>query len=83
LRAYPGFTFTIAPGSPILGTSSRKITFIVPSFYLWELEAVNGISAMFRARLMAKQTRRWCFAQFPEIRLGTIFPRSVMKYRIA
>ena len=33
-----------------------------------------------RARFTASDTLRWCLAQFPLIRRGTIFPRSVMKY---
>ncbi len=37
--------------------------------------AVNGKSAMLRARLMATVTWRWCFAQLPEIRRGRILPR--------
>lgn len=32
------------------------------------------------ARFMASVKARWCFAQEPEIRLGMIFPRSVIKY---
>jgi hypothetical protein len=34
---------------------------------------------MERARLIAKVSSRWCFAQFPVIRLGMILPRSVVK----
>jgi len=33
---------------------------------------------MFLARLMAAVSCLWCLAQFPEILLGMIFPRSVM-----
>ncbi len=35
---------------------------------------------MWRARLIAVVMLRWCRAQFPEIRRGMIFPRSVVKY---
>jgi len=38
------------------------------------------MSAMFRARFTASASFRWCLAQLPLIRRGTIFPRSVMKY---
>ena len=41
---------------------------------------VKGKSATCRPRLIAVATWRWCRAQFPEIRRGTILPRSVMKY---
>jgi hypothetical protein len=43
--------------------------------------AVNGMSAMLRARLMAVPSWRWCRAQLPEMRRGMIFPRSVIKFR--
>src|SRR6202034_2598616 len=36
----------------------------------------NGRNAMRRARLTATVSIRWCLAQFPEMRRGTIFPRS-------
>jgi hypothetical protein len=38
-----------------------------------------GSSAMFRALLIASVISLWCFAQFPEILLGTILPRSLIK----
>ncbi len=34
---------------------------------------------MFLALLMATVISLWCFAQFPDILRGMIFPRSVMK----
>jgi hypothetical protein len=37
--------------------------------------------AMVLARLIASVNKRWCLAQVPEIRLGMILPRSVVKYR--
>src|SRR6185369_3536890 len=40
---------------------------------------VKGKSAIVRARLIANCTERWCLAHTPEIRRGTIFPRSVTK----
>jgi hypothetical protein len=43
------------------------------------VDVVKGNNAMFLALLMATVSLRWCLAQFPEIRLGTIFPLSVMK----
>jgi hypothetical protein len=36
--------------------------------------------AIVRARLMATLNSRWCRMQFPEIRRGTIRPRSVRKF---
>ena len=36
----------------------------------------KGRKAMRRARLTATVSIRWCLAQFPEMRRGTIFPRS-------
>jgi hypothetical protein len=42
---------------------------------------VKGKMAILRALLIATVTTLWCFAQFPEILRGTIFPRSVTKYR--
>ena len=36
----------------------------------------NGRNAIRRARLTAMVSIRWCLAQLPEIRRGTIFPRS-------
>src|SRR5262249_16441807 len=41
---------------------------------------VKGKSAMLRARWIASVTLRWCSAQLPLIRRGTILPRSEMKY---
>ncbi len=41
------------------------------------LAVVNGSNATLRARLMAVVSNRWWPAQFPVIRLGVIFPRSV------
>jgi hypothetical protein len=38
------------------------------------------MSAIMRARLIASDTLRWCLAQLPLMRRGTILPRSVMKY---
>lgn len=35
----------------------------------------------FRKRFIASMTSLWCFAQFPDILLGMIFPRSDTKYR--
>src|SRR5438128_5613473 len=46
----------------------------------WCCMTVKGKSATCRPRLIAVATWRWCRAQFPEIRRGTILPRSVMKY---
>src|SRR5712671_7012579 len=51
----------------------------VPAPY-WCCITVYGSSAMLRLRLMAVATSRWCRAQFPEMRRGTILPRSVTKY---
>jgi hypothetical protein len=45
------------------------------------LAVVNGRMAILRALLTATVTSLWCLAQFPEIRLGMILPRSVIKYR--
>jgi hypothetical protein len=42
--------------------------------------AVNGKSAMLRDLLIAVVNIRWCLAQFPEIRRGRIFPRSVIYF---
>jgi hypothetical protein len=39
--------------------------------------AVNGRSAIFRALLIDVVSMRWCLAQLPDIRRGSIFPRSV------
>jgi hypothetical protein len=52
-----------------------------PVFVDSQRSAVKGISAMLRARLMAVPSWRWCRAQFPEMRRGMIFPRSVIKFR--
>jgi len=41
--------------------------------------ATNGTSARYRARFMATANRFWCFEHTPDKRLGTIFPRSVIK----
>jgi hypothetical protein len=41
----------------------------------------NASIAMVLARLMAPVNSRWCRKQFPEIRRGTIRPRSVKKFR--
>ena len=38
------------------------------------------MSAMCRARLTAAVNSRWCLMQLPEIRRGTIRPRSVRKF---
>src|SRR3990172_1619025 len=38
--------------------------------------AVKEISARIRAFLISTVSFRWCFAQFPVMRRGTIFPRS-------
>src|ERR1041384_69068 len=46
----------------------------------WCAMTVYGSSATLRPRLMAVATSRWCRAQFPEMRRGTILPRSVTKY---
>ena len=43
------------------------------------LKRLASNSAMVRARLIASCTERWCFAHTPEIRRGTILPRSVTK----
>jgi len=43
--------------------------------------AEKGRIAILRALLTATVTSLWCFAQFPEILRGMIFPRSVTKYR--
>jgi hypothetical protein len=48
-----------------------------PPQMVWTV--VKGIRAICRALLMARVSSRWCLAQFPEIRRGTIFPRSVTK----
>ena len=40
---------------------------------------LKGRRATTRARLTARVSARWCLAQFPEMRRGMIFPRSVMK----
>ena len=42
------------------------------------LSPENGRSAMFRARLTAVVTSRWCREQAPDMRRGRILPRSVM-----
>src|SRR5207253_5731370 len=36
--------------------------------------AANGNSATWRARLIARDNRRWCFAQVPVLRRGTVLP---------
>ena len=38
--------------------------------------AVYGISASWRARMIAVRSFRWCSAQVPEMRRGRIFARS-------
>jgi hypothetical protein len=43
--------------------------------------AVYGSRAMCRARFSAAVSMRWCFAQVPLLRRGSIFPRSLM-YRL-
>src|SRR5262249_48568863 len=43
------------------------------------IDVLNGIRAMLRACLLASASRRWCGAHTPEIRLGVILPRSLMK----
>ncbi len=43
-------------------------------------EVVYGNKAIFLARLIANANWRWCFAQLPDILLGVILPRSVVKY---
>jgi hypothetical protein len=43
-------------------------------------EVVYGSNAIFLALFMASASSRWCFAQLPEILLGVILPRSVVKY---
>jgi hypothetical protein len=40
----------------------------------------KGRSAIARARLIASVKARWWLAHVPEIRLGIILPRSVIKY---
>jgi len=37
--------------------------------------------AIWRARFTATVNTRWCCRQFPEMRRGTIRPRSVRKFR--
>jgi hypothetical protein len=44
------------------------------------MTAANGSSATLRACLIAVVNRRWWRAQLPVMRLGMIFPRSVMKF---
>jgi len=39
---------------------------------------VNGKSATCRARLIAVVSERWCLAQVPSLRRGSILPRSEM-----
>jgi hypothetical protein len=39
---------------------------------------VKGRSATCRARLIAIVSDRWCLAQVPSLRRGSIFPRSEM-----
>src|SRR5581483_10163001 len=43
--------------------------------------SANASIAIVRARLIATVSSRWCRRQFPEIRRGTIRPRSVRKLR--
>ncbi len=47
----------------------------------YRVAVVKGKMAMFRALLTATVICLWCFAQFPEILRGMIFPRSVTKKR--
>ena len=48
-------------------------------YFLLQSLVVKGKSAIVRARLIANCTERWCFAHTPEMRRGTILPRSVTK----
>jgi len=41
-----------------------------------QFSTANGNKAMFLALLTARVNFLWCFAQFPEMRDGTIFPLS-------
>ena len=48
-------------------------------YFAFQSLVVKGKSAIVRARLIANCTERWCFAHTPEMRRGTILPRSVTK----
>jgi len=49
-----------------------------PQVFLPSYSEENGSSATVRALLIARVTCLWCLAQLPDIRLGTILPRSVI-----
>jgi hypothetical protein len=44
----------------------------------YRVAVVKGRSATCRARLIAIVSDRWCLAQVPSLRRGSIFPRSEM-----
>ena len=45
-------------------------------------KGTNGTSAKCRARWIASRSARWCLAQTPDLRRGSIFARSEMNRRI-
>jgi hypothetical protein len=71
--------------SPSIAKNTGHILFasssgVKASSYI-STDPTKGSMAMVLARLIASVNKRWCLAQVPEIRLGMILPRSVVKYR--
>ena len=81
LKHVAGFPLRIDRGYHVLSAIERHSCFerFLQTSAYWVEVLEKGIKAMARARLMALVNSLWCFAQLPDMRLGIIFPRSVVK----
>ena len=85
-RAFVGFAGEFARKQEVAGIAVGDVddvAFAAKRFDIAEKNELhggysepNGRKAMRRARLTATVSIRWCLAQVPEMRRGTIFPRS-------
>jgi hypothetical protein len=64
--------------SSVQPSGTVAYSFVVPLPYR---SSAKASIAIVRARLMATVNSRWCGIQFPDMRRGTIRPRSVRKFR--
>ena len=62
------------------GGSTEATTQIAKrKYFLYISWTTKGNSAIVRARLIARASLRWCFAQVPVLRPGRILPRLEIK----